>query len=207
MRITSMAVALAAMAVCGVVNANPLYFTGSAVTGNLPTPVNGSFVLSNLAYTASAGQNAVVNSAAFALSMTGSPAASFVDIKGGLGSSKNRIRIQNLNTLLVNVNWTGNSTGTFGLATSELALTINSTKTVAANVASQANINFLIANANSITGTFDVSGQGTLPDSTFDLAGTLNSVPEPSTWGLLAGIGMVAGRRYLRRRQAVQTIA
>jgi hypothetical protein len=139
--------------------------------------------------------------------MTGSPAASFVDIKGGLGSSKNRIRIQNLNTLLVNVNWTGDATNSFGTATSELALTINSTKTVAANVASQANIDFLIANANSITGTFDVAGQGTLPDSTYDLAGTLNAVPEPSTWGLLAGIGMVAGRRYLRRRQVVQANA
>jgi len=207
MRISRLAVAVAAMAVCGVVNANPLYFTGAAVTGNLPTPVGGSFVLSNLAYTASAGQNAVVNSAAFALSMTGSPVASFVDIKGGLGSSKNRIRIQNLNTLLVNVNWTGDVTNNFGTATSELALTINSTKTVAANVASQANIDFLIANANSITGTFDVAGQGTLPDSTYDLAGTLNAVPEPSTWGLLAGIGMVVGRRYLRRRQVAQANA
>lgn len=207
MRSLRLAVALTVLAVCGVVNANPLFFTGTATTANLPTPVGGSFVLSNLAYTASAGQNAVVNSAAFALSMIGSPAASFVDIKGGLGSSKNRLRVQNLNTLLVNVNWTGNSTNAFGTATSELTLTINSTKTVSANVASQANIDFLIANANSITGTFDVSGQGTLPDSSFDLAGTLNSVPEPSTWGLLAGIGMVAGRRYLRRRQAVQTIA
>ena len=207
MRISRLAVALAAMAVCGVVNANPLYFTGTAVTGNLPTPINGSFVLSNLAYTASAGQNAVVNSAAFALSMTGSPLASFTDIKGGLGASKNRVRVQNLNTLLINVNWTGDSTNTFGTATSELALTINSTQTVAANVASQANIDFLIANANSITGTFDVAGQGTLPDSTFDLAGTLNAVPEPSTWGLLAGIGMVVGRRYLRRRQVAQANA
>ena len=204
MRITRLAVALAAMAVCGVVNANPLYFIGAAVTGNLPTPINGNFVLSNLGYTASAGPNAVVNSAAFSLSMTGSPAASFVDIKGGLGASKNRIRVQNLNTVLVNVNWTGDSTGTLGTATSELSLTINSTQSVAANEASQANIDFLIANANSITGTFDVSGQGTLPDSAYDLAGTLNAVPEPSTWGLLAGIGMVAGRRYLRRRNVAQ---
>ncbi|MFM7164588.1 MAG: PEP-CTERM sorting domain-containing protein [Planctomycetaceae bacterium] len=207
MRFAKIAAAMVAMAVCGVVNANPLYFQGSALTANLPTAVGGSFVLSNLAYTASAGQNAAVNSAVFALSMAGAPTANFTDIKGGLGASKNRLRVQNLNTLLVNVNWSGDVGATIGTSTSELNLTIVSTKNIASNVASQANIDFLIANANSITGAFFANGQGSLPDTDFELVGTLNAVPEPSTWGLLAGIGMVVGRRYLRRRNTADSKA
>jgi len=205
MRFAKIAAVMVAMAVCGVVNANPLYFQGSATTANLPTAVSGSFVLSNLAYTASTGAIAAVNSASFALSMAGSSTANFTDIKGGLGASKNRLRVQNLNTLLVNVHWAGDTNNSIGTATSELDLTIVSTKNVAANVASQANIDFLIANANSITGNFFANGQGSLPDTDFELVGTLNAVPEPSTWGLLAGIGMVVGRRYLRRRNTADS--
>jgi len=207
MRFAKIAAAMAAMALCGVVNANPLYFEGSAQTANLLTAVDGSFVLNNLAYTASTTQNAAVNSAVFALSMAGSSTANFTDIKGGLGASKNRLRVQNLNTLVVNVNWSGDVGGTIGTSTSELNLTIASTKNVASNVASQANINFILANANAISGTFEVNGQGSLPDTDFDIVGTLNAVPEPSTWGLLAGIGMVVGRRYLRRRNTVDSKA
>lgn len=201
MRVSKLAVAMVAMAFCSVANANPLYFTGTATTGNLTPQLSGTFVLSNLAYTAGAGQNAVVNSATLALSMAGFSTATFVDIKGGLGASKNRIQVNSLNTLLINVNWTGDATNSIGTQTSELRMTINSTKSVAANVASQANIDFLVANAGSVTATFDVNGQGSLPDSTYDLTG-LSSVPEPSSWALLAGVGMVVGRRYLRRRAA-----
>lgn len=200
MRVSKLAVAMVALALCSVANANPLYFTGSATGGNFPQ-VSGTFVISNLAYTASAGQNAVVNSATFALSIAGSSTATFVDLKGGLGPAKNRVRVTTLNTVLINVNWTGDATNSIGTSTTELQLTINSSKNVAANVASQANIDFLIANATSISGFFDVTGQGSLPDSSYDLAGNLASVPEPSSWALLAGVGMVVGRRYLRRRQ------
>jgi len=185
---------------CGSVSANPLYFAGTAKTANISPVVLGSFVFSNVGYTPSATANAVLNSAKLALSMNGYSTVNFNDLKGGLPAAKNRVRVASANTLTINANWVGDSSNSIGTSVTEIILTVVSSKTVGALVASQANVDFLIANAVSISGSLAVNGAGSLPDTDYDLA-TFSAVPEPSTWCLLAGVGAVVGRRCLKRRR------
>jgi len=187
---------------CGSVSANPLYFAGQAKTANISPAVFGSFIFSNVGYTPSATANAVLNSASLALSMNGYSTVSFTDLKGGLPASKNRVRIASANTLTINANWVGDTGNAIGTSSTELVLTVVSSKTVGSLVASQANVNFLIANAVSTIATLSINGQGSLPDTDYDLTG-FSAVPEPSTWCVLAGVGAVVGRRCLKRRRAV----
>ncbi len=187
---------------CGSVSANPLYFAGQAKTANISPAVFGSFIFSNVGYTPSATANAVLNSASLALSMNGYSTVSFTDLKGGLPASKNRVRIASANTLTINANWVGDTGNAIGTSSTELVLTVVSSKTVGSLVASQANVNFLIANAVSTIATLSINGQGSLPDTDYDLTG-FSAVPEPSTWCVLVGVGAVVGRRCLKRRRAV----
>ncbi len=201
----SLLMVVAVLMACGSASANPLFFAGQARTANVSPVVLGSFVLSNVGYTPSATANAVLNSASLALSMNGSSTVNFTDLKGGLPAGKNRVRVASANTLTINANWVGDTGNAIGTSSTELILTVVSSQSVGSLVASQANVNFLIANAVSVIGSLSVNGQGSLPDTDYDLTG-FSAVPEPSTWCVLAGVGAVVGRRCLKRRRAAAAV-
>lgn len=126
----------------------------------------------------------------------------------GAGSSGTLSLTANDPTVLqINIGYVNAGAGAGQPIVGTLAFNVTGASKLSNNLLTAANVGQIVQAGNSYSGTLNgviLSGVGGVGNTSFN--GTL-AVPEPGSIGLLAGLGLVCGRRVWRRRQQKQAAA
>ena len=200
--VAGVAVALSATAV----QAATLNFTGNMVTGTNSPPflANGTFNLS-VDYPESTTQtNGNATASTFSAERQGGGTLDynkpvFLPVSLAFGKSGSN------DTLTISGTYLPVTSGQPSLGVLSLVFT-RAQSSVQTLLLNSTNIASMLSNPTTYAGTFIQTNDGTTAVSTAVLGGTI-AVPEPGSIGLLAGLGLVCGRRVWRRRQQKQAAA
>lgn len=178
--------------------AESIYVTGVLEGASAATDAGSTWTLL-LQYTPSATAVAAITQASLVVNRVGGGTYTWSALDG---SKTNTVSVlTNKNTLRVRTNWTGDQSGLLGTNLSKLTLSIVSPTAVPTEVASAANVSYIMNTATSISGTFEFDPFAPFGDTEQILVGIPQAVPEPGTWALLAAVSGVIGRRVLRNRR------
>jgi len=182
-----------AIAASGSANAAQLMLTGNVIG---PAADIGKTFSLNATYTPSVTSAAVLNAVTL---VVGNQTWSAL-----LGGSNPAITIANAKSAFtIAAQFSGGSTpSSVGDIFASLSLNVNG-NTVAAQQATEANINAIFDSRISALGTLTIVSSGASPfgGNVLNLEGNLSSVPEPGSLLVLGGLGLFVGRRMMVRRQ------
>jgi len=196
-------VALAVISTAASSQAGILKF-GGTTQSSAPTPFNSKSWALALTYTANNGGAVATVTAAsltigaetFLLKTSGAANAPTITVNSVTGA--------NNDTLGIVLEFQGSTPGGYGSIISLLSpFTVNGTDDVASAIASDVNIQTLGAK---IGNTFAGQFLPVLPGQPIALSGSVPA-PEPGSIALLSGLGLIVGRRMLKRRSAKQNVA
>jgi hypothetical protein len=181
-----------AIAASGSANAAQLMLTGNVIG---PAADIGKTFSLNATYTPSVTSTAVLNAVTL---VVGNQTWSAL-----LGGSNPAITIANAkNAFTIAAQFSGSTPSNVGDIFASLSLNVNG-NTVAAQQATEANINAIFDSRTSALGTLTIVSSGASPfgGNVLNLEGNLSSVPEPGSLLVLGGLGLFVGRRMMVRRQ------
>jgi len=201
LKLAAFVLAVAATAVTG--QAAVLNFSGAATGGSL-SPIQAAGFLAgatafdlSVTYNESTTNSASVNASVLKIKLAGGAERTFT---GGTSGSLNILSGNKDLKVTVNYFNLGASAGEPALGT--LDVTFTKLTALASGSVTAANVNQIFVPLTTYQGNIYnglIIGSPNLTGSA-NLAGSI-AVPEPGSIGLLAGLGMVAGRRVWRRRQ------
>ena len=185
-----------AIAASGSANAAQLLLTGKVIG---PVADIGKTFSLSVNYAPSATSAAVINSATLVVG-----AQTWSSLLGGIGQNPAITIASAKNAFTIAGQFGGSTPGNVGDIITSLSLNVTSATPVAAQQATEDNINAIFASRSSALGTLTIVGNtaGNFGGNILNLEGSLPAaVPEPGSLLVLGGLGLFVGRRMMVRRQ------